>query len=461
MTSKSINPNLPPEPVHFVGAGGIGMSALAELLLDCGLKVSGSDLKPNANTARLIAKGATIAESHDASQVPASGSLIVSSAISADNPEVEQAKKLGIPVLHRSDLLVQLMQPSQRITVAGTHGKTTTSAMISYVFEKLGLDPTYAVGGCLNHTQSPVRLGHGSPFVAEVDESDGTISKFAPDIAVVTNVAPDHLDHFGHFDAIKSTFAKHLQKIRPDGVAILGWDNPVCRELAEHAKDHLGYGMVIGSDIRAVTPKFYQGSCEFLAVVERAQIPVRINAIGRYNIENALAAFAVAKVLELDLKDVAACLSEFPGVARRLELIHDRDSTLIYDDYAHNPGKIAAVVQALRTSFPEHRLAVAFQPHRYSRLATMYQEMTSAFAGSDRVYLLPVYAAGEEPVAGMTPDKIRDDISQSSQTTCQFFASFDELTNFVVKSNLDRTVFLTVGAGDVWQLARQIRDQLV
>lgn len=447
------------DPIHFIGIGGTGMSGLAELALKKGLTVQGSDLKPSKMTDRLASLGARIYFGHHEQAVQGARSIVYSSAITSDNVELLAGIKSGMQPMHRSEFLAWLMEKHQVITIAGTHGKSTTSAMIVHVLDALEQDPTAAVGGILSAYGSTAKSGSGQIFVAEADESDGSFLKYSPDIGVLTNIDLDHMEFYKSEDNLISAFSTYLDNIAPDGYAIIGWDNTLSRQVgASFSGQRLAYGLIIGSDVRGTNIQWNGTQTTFNAIVERDNIPVKLNAMGKHNVQNALCALAVTRALGLDVRKAALSLSSFSGVDRRMTLVHDGDNIKIYDDYAHNPGKIAACVSALKESYPDRPLHVIYQPHRYSRLETMYDQMLASITMADCVYILPVYSAGETTTQDFSPQKLTNDLVSRHQIRTIPCKNIQDAVKQVSTNIGSKGVILTVGAGDVYQVAYELRD---
>lgn len=448
------------QPIFFVGIGGSGMAPLAEILHTKKLQVAGSDQNESANTLRLRELGVAVAIGHTEANVAEAGTLVISSAIRPDNPEYVAAQKAGVPILHRSDILKVLTDSFQTITVAGTHGKTTTTAMIAFMLHELGCKPTAAVGGDMLNFGSHALVGDGEYFVAEADESDGSFVKYRSLVSVLTNVEPDHMDYFKSVERQVEVFTEYLQNTDPDGFAIVGWDFKLARDVGvKFTGNRLAFGLGIGVDVRAINYQQQGTTATFKAIVERDQIDVSLKMIGKHNVLNALCALSVCRALDLDIKEGAKALAKFSGVGRRLSLVHANKNVTIYDDYAHNPGKIAACVQSLRQTWPDTKLVVIYQPHRYSRIRTMYNDSVAAFSGADRVLLLPVYAAGEAVDDQYKAEDYAGDIAQNSATDCQV-CSWTEAAHLAVDATDAPTVILTLGAGDVWKIGQEIKKNL-
>lgn len=462
MTASNRKSSPPEEPVHFIGIGGVGMSGLAQLSCQRGMQVQGSDLAASQYVQDLRALGIPVAASHAALALGNAKTVVYSSAIPASNPELLAAKERGLKLLHRSEFYAWLMQGQKAITVSGTHGKTTTSAMIAHMLCELGLDPTVAVGGRMHRFNGPAHLGKGSLFVAEADESDGSFSRYQPHLGILTNIDSDHLDHYKTPAAMHAAFTQYLANVDKDGFAIIGWDQAICRELSQIcAGNRLSYGTVIGCDVRAISYEPRQGETKFKAVVERDVLECRLPMLGKHNVLNALCCLSVARALELDIKKAAEALASYTGVERRMSLIFDNNHVKVFDDYAHNPGKISACVSAIKESWPQRPLHVVFQPHRFSRLETMYDELMSSFGSADHVYVLPVYAAGETTTHDFSPQTVAMRMARHSQVSATACDSFSDAVNSLKINLSDRpAIVLTVGAGDVWKVANQFRETM-
>jgi UDP-N-acetylmuramate--alanine ligase len=458
----------PKPPLHFIGIGGSGMAALAELALHAGVAVQGSDQKDSEVLAKLRALGACIKHSHTAASLGDAATVVYSSAIKEDNVELQAARSKNLNILHRSDYLAWLMKDKSSITVAGTHGKTTTSAMIAHVLEALGQDPTVAIGGTMRRIASAARFGHGPHFVAEADESDGTFLKYKPFIGVLTNIDSDHMEFFKNQSTLEKAFTDYLRNIdADDGCAVVGWDNATSRRIgSEYQRRRLTYGFLIGSEIRAVSYTAKAGESLFNAVIEKDILSCRLKIPGRHNVMNALCALAVVRALELNVKQAAEALATFPGVGRRMELIHEEAGLKIFDDYAHNPGKIAALLMSIREAWPKANLHVVFQAHRYSRLETMYDEMLGAVDSADFVYVVPVFSAGETTEGDFSSEKLAASIrarpllneKRRVVIACtSLAAATNAVREYLRSSAATPAVVLTVGAGDVYKVAEELR----
>ncbi len=449
-------------PVHFIGIGGSGMAGLAELALNQGFSVQGSDLNPSPVLARLQKLGARVAFDHNAAALTDARTVVFSSAIKRGNVELDTARAKHLNVLHRSEFLALLMADHKAITIAGTHGKSTTSAMITHMLDSLGLDPVAATGATIRRYGSAARTGKGEYFVAEADESDGSFLKYCPLIGVLTNVAPDHMEYFKDQTGLLAAFRDYLARIDPeDGVAVVGWDNPLSRQVGtEYPNSRLTYGFLLGSEVRAIEYQSLEGETTFSAIVERDRVSCRLKSMGRHNVQNALCSLAVARALSLNVKAAAEALAEFTGVDRRMALVHAAQGLHIFDDFAHNPGKIAACIETLKEAWPGAALHVVYQPHRFSRLETMYDEMLGALVGADFVHVVPVYSAGESTTLDFSTMRLAEDLKTRFKVNAVACNLLADATASVKKSLQRPAVVLTVGAGDVWKIAEQLKDAL-
>lgn len=311
----------------------------------------------------------------------------------------------------------------------------------------------------MKHLGSSARFGAGNIFVAEADESDGSFLKYSPYIGILTNVESDHMEYFKNTEKLEADFASYLNNTHEDGVAIVGWDNPLSRSIGQsYAGNRLTYGFSIGSEVRAINYRLEQNEVCFDAIVEHDILPVSLKMFGKHNVSNALCALAVVRALELDVKKAAALLSDFPGVDRRLALVHSDKELRIYDDYAHNPGKMSACVSSLKEAFPEQKLHVVFQAHRYSRLETMYEETLGALEDADFIYVVPVFTAGETTKEDFSPQRLVKDLAIRCESTAIACNNFEDAVNSLKKRLLPPAIVLTLGAGDVWQVAHKIKE---
>jgi UDP-N-acetylmuramate--alanine ligase len=454
MNYISINPKL----VHFIGIYGSGMKPLAQLAKLMGYEVQGSDLSPIEHVSDL----GPVVRRHDLMGWLPAGIVVYSSAISRENPELLsaiQSANLGVKVFHRSEFLDKLMSQQKQILVTGTHGKSTTSSIITHILDDLQLDPTAVIGAVMSRYGDSLRFGKGAYFIAEADESDGTFLSYHPHVAIVTNVDLDHMEFYKTYDNLKSYFSQFIDLVSDVGASILYWDQDWARNIVKlnPHKNFLTFGLNLGCDVRAINISNLGFKTRFLAVIERDQIPVEIPLIGTHNVLNALAALATSRVLGQDILQAAESLKSFRGVHRRLTTILQNSKVRIFDDYAHNPGKMTACIDSLKASFPHLPLIVIFQPHRFSRLETMYDEMLSSFKKADLVIVTPVYSAGEIDSGLFSPLSIALDLSKRSQTTAIGCLSLDDVIPLIKECHLSNPTILTLGAGDVNALTPKIQ----
>ncbi|MFZ0133067.1 MAG: UDP-N-acetylmuramate--L-alanine ligase [Desulfobacterales bacterium] len=448
--------------IHFVGIGGIGMSGIAELLLNLGYTVSGSDLKSSDITERLQRLGGRIYKGHAAEQVAGADVVVVSSAVDAENPEVKAARGASIPVIPRAEMLAELMRLKYSIAIAGAHGKTTTTSIISAVLDRGGLDPTVVIGGKLKSIGTNARLGEGDFIVAEADESDGSFLKMSPAIAVVTNIDREHLDYYPDLEAIKSAFLGFIDRIPFYGLAVLCLDNESIQELIPAIKKrYTTYGMSTQADIQARNVAV-EGLRSRFALYHQGEMlgEIRLNLPGLHNVYNAMASVAVAMELGLAFETVKAALETVEGVQRRLEIKGDVNGILVVDDYGHHPTEIKTTLQAAKEAWPDRRLVVVFQPHRFSRTRALFDEFTRSFYQSDVLVVLPIYSAGEKALVGVDSSAMCDGIRLHGhkEVVCRdsLAAAVAGLQDTLVAGD----VLLTLGAGDVWKVGEEVLQVL-
>jgi UDP-N-acetylmuramate--alanine ligase len=452
--------------VHFVGIGGAGMSGIAEVLLNLGYHISGSDLAANETVQRLQEKGAQIYRGHAAENIEGADVLVVSSAVKADNVEVIAAREQRIPVVARAEMLGELMRFREGIAVAGTHGKTTTTSLTASVLAEGGLDPTFIIGGLVNAFGSHARLGQGPYVVAEADESDGSFLLLQPVVAVITNIDHDHMDHYeGSFRRLRDAFLEFIHHLPFYGLAVLNIDDPeVADLLPEVGRPVLTFGFDTRADVRALNVEQDELTMSFDLLLPN-QEPQRacIQLPGLHNVHNALGAAAVAWELGVPAPTIVAGLAAFKGIGRRFasvgELPLDDGAVTVYEDYGHHPTELEATIKAARGSWPERRLVVVFQPHRYSRTRDLFDEFARVLAETDVLVLTDVYAAGEAPIEGVTTPRLCQAVRSRGRVEPVYIPSLwdlpQELPNLLHASD----VVLLLGAGDVGHLASQLRAQ--
>jgi len=453
--------------IHFVGIGGAGMGGIAEVMHHIGYAVSGSDLQNNAMTRHLADLGIRIYQGHQPEQVQGCDVVVTSSAVTAENPEVQTARTLRLPVIPRAEMLGELMRFRQGIAVAGTHGKTTTTSLIASLLAEGGLDPTFVIGGRLNSVGTHASLGRGEYLVAEADESDASFLHLNPVMAVVTNIDADHMATYDNdFDKLHQTFINFLQQLPFYGLAVLCRDDPaVCTLVPQLTKPLLTYGLSEDADIRALDIRQYQGQTQFK--VWRQHNPwleVTLNLPGQHNVRNALAAIAIAH--EVGISDAAICrgLQTFSGIDRRFQmqtLLTPQGEILLIDDYGHHPQEILAVLEAIRVGWPKRHLIVIFQPHRYTRTHDLFAEFVQVLATIETLVLLEVYPAGETPIVGADSAALAQAIQAQHQQLPQVFTSSQQLLATLPALLHDQAIVLTLGAGNIGRLATLLPHYLV
>jgi len=439
--------------VHFVGIGGIGMSAIARVLLEDGVSVSGSDLRLTSITRGLEALGAKVHAGHEAAHVGDARMVVFSSAVPADNPEVAEAKRKDIPVLKRAQVLGRLMGGRLGIAVAGTHGKTTTSAMIAFILERAGLDPTALVGGELVNWGANARTGKGSCLVAEADEFDGSFLHFEPRVAVVTNVELDHPDCYPSLQSVVRAFRQFLALVPSSGWSVVCGDDPQARELASPGETVL-YGLGSDVDWQATDLSLLEGGGHSFVVLSGGMplATFRLRVPGVHNVRNALAAICVTHRLEVPVQAIQEALEEFRGVRRRFEVRGTAGGVTVVDDYAHHPTEIAATLATAREAFPDRRVWAVFQPHTYSRTRALMEDFARALEAADHIIVTSIYAARETDDLGLSGEEIVDRMDHDDAT---FIADLREATGFLAGRLREGELVLTLGAGDVWKVAQE------
>ena len=450
--------------IHFVGIGGIGMSGIAELLLNLGYEVSGSDLRSSDITRRLERLGGTVYQGHQADGIAGADVVVASSAVADDNPEVLAAKEEQIPVIQRAEMLAELMRLKKYgIAIAGSHGKTSTTSLVAAILAEAGVDPTVVVGGkvdCLGGRNA--RLGDGEFLVAEADESDGSFLKLSPVIEVVTNIDLEHLDYYRDLDHIKETFLQFIGKIPFYGAAILCLDDDnIAGLLPQIQRRKITYGLTEQADLYATKINVQGRSSEFTVYYRGTELGrVRRNSPGRHTIYNSLAAIAVALELEIKFSVIAKALASFEGVQRRLQVKGEKQGILVVDDYGHHPTEIRATLDALRDGWPDRRLIVAFQPHRYTRNRGLFDEFTTAFHRADVLILTDIYAASDEPIEGVNSESLLEAIKQHGQRQAHYHPDLSTLPDYLLDIIREGDLVLTLGAGNIVQVGEQLLDLL-
>jgi UDP-N-acetylmuramate--alanine ligase len=444
--------------VHFVGIGGIGMSGIAEVLLNLGYRVSGSDLRENDSTRRLQDLGGRIALGHAAEHVGDADVVVISSAVRPGNPEVEAARARQIPVIPRAEMLAELMRMKYGIAVAGSHGKTTTTSLVATVMDLAGLDPTAVIGGKLPQLGSNARLGQGEYLVAEADESDGSFMKLTPTVAVVTNIDPEHLDHYGSLERLKDTFVDFVNKIPFYGLGVLCLAHPEVQAILPRVeKRYVTYGLTPQADYRAADLRPAGLTTTFRAVVRGVEVgEVTVAMPGTHNVLNALAVLAVADFLEIPFAVYRDGIARFAGVQRRFTIRGEGQGVTVVDDYGHHPEEIKATLAAARGAFPGRRVVAIFQPHRYSRAAALRDQFARAFYQADRVLVGDIYAAGEEPLPEVSGRTLAEAIRACGHKEVEYVGGVAALVEHLTPAVVPGDVVITLGAGDVWRVGAEL-----
>jgi UDP-N-acetylmuramate--alanine ligase len=451
--------------IHFVGIGGIGMSGIAEVMHQLGYKVQGSDISDGYVVEGLRKLGIPVTIGHSDSNLGDAAVVVISSAVSRGNPEVEAAVERRLPIVKRAEMLAELMRMQKTIAVAGTHGKTTTTSMIAAMLDAGGLDPTVINGGIINRYGSNARLGKSDWMVIEADESDGSFLRLDGTIAVVTNIDPEHLEHYGSFDEVKKAYCEFVENVPFYGLAVMCVDHPEVQNILSRIRDRriVTYGFSALADLRADNVVVEAGGSRFDVVVlerdgsRRAIEQIELPMPGRHNVQNALAAVAVAIELGLDDDRIRDGFLRFEGVKRRFTKVGEVDGAAIIDDYAHHPVEIRAVLAAARESADQRVIAV-MQPHRYTRLQTLMEDFQNAFNDADIVFVTPVYAAGEEPIDGVSSEALVEGLRAHGHRMVRTVADLDDLCRGLRDLAAPGDLIVCMGAGDITKWAASLGD---
>lgn len=447
--------------VHFIGVGGIGMSGLAEILRTLEFDVSGSDMKKGENTGRLERLGVKILIGHRAENVEGADVVVFSSAIRPENPEMLEAHARGMPVIPRAEMLAELMRVKYGVAIAGSHGKTTTTSLVATVLRAAGFDPTVVVGGRMAALGSNARLGAGDLLVAEADESDGSFLRLQPTVAVVTNIDPEHLDYYGTHEALKAAFVEFLEHVPFYGLAVLCLDHPDVQDLLPQIRRrHVTYGLSPQADYCAKHIRYRGLATTFMAY--RRSEPLGEFAVkmpGNHNVLNCLATIAVADELEVPIDVMKESLATFHGVARRFTVTHEVAGITLVDDYGHHPAEVRATLDAARKVF-DQRVLVAFQPHRYTRTETLFEEFTRCFNVADFVLLADIYGAGEKPIPGITSERLAAAIAEHGHHAVHYEPSREEIVRRLGDEAQPGDVVIALGAGDINKLLDDVAARI-
>ena len=438
------------------------MSGIAEMLLNLGYTVSGSDLKLSDITRRLEEKGGTVFQGHKKNQVRGADVVVTSSAIALENPEVVQAKDLAIPIIPRAEMLAELMRIKYSIAVSGAHGKTSTTAMISHILNTAGLDPTVIIGGLLQGLDTNALHGQGEFIVAEADESDGSFLKYTPAIAAVTNIDLEHLDFYKDIEDIKTKFVQFINSVPFYGLAILCLDNAHIQNILPRIKvRYTTFGMTAQSDLQAREIRFTSGKSSFTVYHRENRLgTIHLNIAGKHNISNALAGIAAGIELNIPFKTIKKALEKIQGVKRRLEIKGEKKGVMVMDDYGHHPTEIMATLTAVRESYKDKRLIVAFQPHRYTRTQGLFDEFTRAFYQSDVLIVLPIYAASETAIEGVDAESLCEGIKAHGHKDVSHAPDFTQALSMITHKAAKGDLVLTLGAGDIYRLGEKLVEIL-
>ena len=454
-------------PVHFVGIGGIGMSGIAEVMLNLGYQVTGSDISESANVQRLRKKGAVIHIGHDGENVAGAGALVVSSAVRRDNPELVAARARRIPVVRRAEMLAELMRLKQCVAVAGTHGKTTTTSLVAALMDAAGFDPTVINGGIISAYGSNAKMGEGEWMVVEADESDGSFLKLRGTVGIITNIDPEHMEHYGDFDALREAFHQFVENLPFYGFAVLCVDHPEVQALAARIEDRrvITYGFSPQADVRIVNHNGDAAGARFdLRFQARGAEPavwagLSLPMMGEHNVLNAAAALAVVQALGGQEDEARKGLAGFTGVKRRFTLVGEVNGVAVIDDYGHHPVEIAAVLKAARQRAGDGRVIAVVQPHRYTRLNDLFEDFCTCFNDADAVLVTPVYTAGETPIEGADQDSLVAGLQRHSHRDAA--ATTRETLAADLKSRIQPgDVVVCLGAGDITAWAAELPERL-
>ena len=466
MSSPVIKMPFPMGPIHFVGIGGIGMSGIAEVLLNLGYAVQGSDAKESDNVKRLRAKGATVHIGHDAMHVIGAGAVVVSSAIKPGNAELDEARRRAIPIVRRAEMLAELMRLKWAVAIAGTHGKTTTTTMMAALLEAGGLDPTVINGGIINAYGSNAKLGAGDWMVVEADESDGSFLKLLPTVAVVTNIDPEHMEHYGDFEVLKAAFEQFVENLPFYGFAVLCIDHPEVQALGARVTDRriVTYGFSPQADVRAENVRLEAGGTRFDVHIRRRSTDdeclkdLFLPMAGKHNTQNVLSCIAVARRLGIGEDQIRRGLESFAGVKRRFTKAGEWNGVTIIDDYGHHPVEIKAVLQAAR-QVTNGKVHAVVQPHRYSRLSDLFEEFSTCFNDADTVLVADVYAAGEDPIEGVSGESLARSLLDHGHRSAAHVTRQGLASDIKARAETGDIV-VCLGAGDITAWAQALESEL-
>jgi UDP-N-acetylmuramate--alanine ligase len=450
------------QKIHFVGIGGVGMSGIAEVLLNQGYGITGSDLKLSPVTERLASLGARIFEGHRTEHLDAADVVVTSSAVKPDNPEVEEARRRQIPIIPRAEMLAELMRSKYGITVAGTHGKTTTTSMVATILQHAGMDPTVVLGGRLNSLGSNAKLGTGDFMVVEADESDRSFLMLSPTLAIVTNIDEDHMESYRDVEDLKNAFIQFVNKVPFYGAVILCLDEPNVQSIIPSIKRRIiSYGFSGQADLHILSP-IHQGFHSQFQLRYRGEMlgQFQLSIPGKHNVLNATAAAAVGLDLGLEPENLRTALESFGGADRRFQVKGRANGIIVIDDYAHHPTEVKATLEAAR-SLGDHRIMVIFQPHRYTRTRYCFEEFARSFYQADVLILPEIYPAGEEPIEGVTSARLVESIKAYGHKNACYIANPSEIVAQLQSELEAGDLVITMGAGNVWRIGEDLLQRLV
>lgn len=455
--------------IHFIGIGGVGMSGIAEVLANLGYTVTGSDLQKNSSTERLTNLGINVAYSHISENVANCDAVVVSSAVPKNNVELETARMRRIPIVPRAEMLAELMRFKQGIAVAGTHGKTTTTSLIATLFATAKLDPTFVVGGKVNSFGFNAKLGQGKYFIAEADESDASFIHLSPMVSIVTNIDRDHMETYDDdFEKLNDTFLEFIHRLPFYGLAVLCIDDPAVRKLLPRiTRPYITYGFSEDADIKALTWEVKGRQTDFTVQIPGHSEPIamQVNLSGKHNVLNSLAAIAVALDANIPLSCIKESLMQFKGVGRRFEVLGEYDldgkKIILMDDYGHHPSEVKAVIDAIRGSWPGQRLVMIYQPHRYSRTKSLFDDFAITLSEVDKLLMLDVYSAGEEIIPGVNSKALCGNIRQRGTVDPVYIDDPSQLMATLQSLVQDGDIVLTQGAGNIGKIAKELALEFV
>ena len=445
--------------IHFIGIGGAGMSALATICLSMGEEVSGSDISENEAIKRLRSQGAKIYIGHSGQNIAGAELVVYSSAISPSNVELRAARRQGIPTIKRGELLAKLINGKKGIVVVGTHGKTTTSSLISLMLERNNLEPTIIIGGEVNDIGGNAKLGNGEIFIAEADESDGSFLFLSPWIGVITNIDSDHLDYYGSMDKLLSAFSDFAAKVKEDGYIVACYDDPNIKKIS-FPRPTIYYGLSPKADIWADEIKVRDDGTSFRVYKGEKEIfALDLQLLGRQNVYNSLAAIAIGLILGISYQGIKSSLESLRGVHRRLERIGCAKEILVYDDYGHHPTEIAVTLKTLREAFPNRRIVCAFQPHRYTRTSLLYKELANSLMEADVLILTSIYPAGEKPIENVSSHLILSALEKMGKKAI-YVENLEDIPAYLLKLSSPGDIVLTLGAGNINRSANEFLKRI-